>query len=324
VAGRALLSSLPKFAQMLDRMTLEEALEAHPEYRALRDAPDSSRARLCFFNALARRHLETVHREVLKFGRAKGIGLEDPVFAAAAAAEDSLRALAAEDNATLVHYFDVRLALLDHVPHANPRFAKLAFGRGAMWPLIEEAWTELCEWTVYFVRRLQLARQPDLALTFLMLNSGKKASLHCETSPHDDDLATKLPVPKGAERTRDVLPPAHGDDAAAHALWERLRTEAPTRRLGSANALVACTLLLGSPLSRASPQPPSSSRPPAGSRGLTAACPERAACSTLRACPLAPRRSRRFTRGSRRSRRASPSARRRPRMGHTLLQQSQQ
>jgi hypothetical protein len=117
-------------------------------------APDSSSARLRFFNALARRHLVplNVHWEVLKFGRAKGIGLEDPVFAAAASSEEALRALATEDSATLVHHFDVRLALLDHVPHANPRVAKLAFGRGAMWPLIKEAWAELCEWTVYFVR----------------------------------------------------------------------------------------------------------------------------------------------------------------------------
>jgi hypothetical protein len=220
------LASLPKFAQMVDRKSLEEALVAHPEYRALSDSPDSSVARLRFFNALARRHLMNVNREVLKFGRAKGIGLEDPVFAAASAAEDNLRARDAADNASLVHYFDVRLALLDHVPHANPRFAKLAFGRGAMWPLIEEAWADLCEWTVYFVRRLQLARQPDLAFTFLMLNSGKE-SLHSETSPHDDDWATKLPVPKGAESPLDVLLPAHGDDAAAEALWERLGAPAP-------------------------------------------------------------------------------------------------
>ena len=80
-----------------------------------------------------------MHRGVLKFDRGKGIGLEDSVLAAAAASEEELRALAAGDNATLSHYFDARLALLDHVPHANPRFAKLAFGRGAMWPLIEEA-----------------------------------------------------------------------------------------------------------------------------------------------------------------------------------------
>jgi hypothetical protein len=136
------LASLPKFAQMVDRMGLEEAFGVLPEYRALSDAPDSSVARLCFLNALARRHLTNVHREVLEFGRGKGIGLEDPVFAAAAAAEDSLNALAADsENASLSHYFDARLALLDHVPHrnANPRFAKLAFGRGAMWPLIEEA-----------------------------------------------------------------------------------------------------------------------------------------------------------------------------------------
>ena len=74
-----------------------------------------------------------------------------------------------------------------------------------------------------------------------MLNSGD--SLHCETSPHDDDWATKLPVPKGAESPLDVLLPAYGDDAAAEALWERLRTAAPTRRLGRANALVARSLL---------------------------------------------------------------------------------
>ena len=236
------LASLPKFAQMVDRKpSLEAAMEAHPEYRALSDAPDSSVARLRFLNALARRHMANVHREVLKFGRGKGIGLEDPVFAAASASEASL---AADENATLSHYFDARLSLLDHVPHANPRFAKLAFGRGAMWPLIEEAWTDLCEWTVFFVRRLQLARNPDLAYTFLMLNSGNvKESLHSETSPHDDDWATKLPVPKGLESPLDVLLPVHGDDAVAEALWERVRTAAPTRRLGRANALVAHSLL---------------------------------------------------------------------------------
>jgi hypothetical protein len=252
-AARVLrVASHPKFAQMVDRkQSLEEALVAHPEYRALSDAPDwadSSVARLRFLNALARRHLTNVHREVLKFGRAKGKGLEDPVFAAAAAAEDSLNALAADDsnNASLSHYFEARLALLDHVPHANPRFAKLAFGRGAMWPLIEEAWTDLCEWTVYFVRRLQLARQPDLAFTFLMLNSGERESLHSETSPHDDDWATKLPVPTSAKSPLDVLLrvlPTHCDDAAAEALWERPRTVAPTRRLGRANAIVARSLL---------------------------------------------------------------------------------
>jgi hypothetical protein len=95
------------------------------------------------------------------------------------------------------------------------------------------------------VRRLQLARQPDLAFTFLMLNSGKD-SLHCETSPHDDsdDWATKFPVPKGAESPLDVLLSAYSgdDDAAAERFWERLRTEAPTRRLGRANALVARSL----------------------------------------------------------------------------------
>ena len=62
-------------------------------------------------------------------------------------------------------------------------------------------------------------------------------------SPHDDDWTTKLRVPKGAETPLDVLLPAYGHDDAAEARWERLRTEAPTRRLGRANALVARSLL---------------------------------------------------------------------------------
>ena len=215
-------------------------MEAHPEYRALSDAPDSSVARLRFLNALARRHMANVHREVLKFGRGKGIGLEDPVFAAASASEDRL----ADENATLFHYFDARLSLLDHVPHANPRFAKLAFGRGAMWALIQEGWEELCEWTVFFVRRLQLARNPDLAFTFLMLNRGG-ALLHCETSEHDDDWAVKLPVPKGMETPLDPLFYSDGEDAA-ESVWARVRasSEERPRRLGRANALVARSLLL--------------------------------------------------------------------------------
>jgi hypothetical protein len=182
--------------------------------------------------------------------RQASIGLEDPVFAAAAAAEDNLRARAAAHNAMLVHCFDVHLALLDHMPHANQRFAKLAFGRGAMWPFIEEAWTDHCEWPVFLVRRLQLARHPDLAFTILMLNhqSEERLAFHCEMSPHDDDWATKIPVPKGAESPFDVLLTAHGDDAAAQTLWERLRTEAGRPRAASAaecrsNALVACSLL---------------------------------------------------------------------------------
>jgi hypothetical protein len=71
---------------------------------------------------------------------------------AAAAAEDALRVRGAAGDATLVHYFDALLALLDHMPHANPHFAKLAFGRGAIWPLTEEGWAELCDWTVFFAR----------------------------------------------------------------------------------------------------------------------------------------------------------------------------
>jgi hypothetical protein len=240
------LEALPKFAKLTDRFgdTLDEAVfEAHPEYLALHDAPDSTLAREHFLSALVRRHVEDVNKEVLNFGRSKGVGLKDPVFAAASRVEEELRELAESGRATVFDYFNVRLALVDHVPHANPRFAKLAFGRGAMWGLIQESWEELsrCEWTVFFVRRLQLARQPDLALTFLMLNHG--GSLHCEVSPHDDDWAVKLQVPKGAESPLDPLFTVGGLEAFA-SVWERVRSPVRPRRLGRANALVARSLLL--------------------------------------------------------------------------------
>jgi hypothetical protein len=75
------LASLPQFAKGVDRLASLE--EARPEYRALQEAPDSALARLDFIEALARRHLADVHKAVLDFGRKKGVGLEDPVFAAA-------------------------------------------------------------------------------------------------------------------------------------------------------------------------------------------------------------------------------------------------
>jgi hypothetical protein len=128
------LASLPKFAKMVDRMTVEEALDAHQEYRALHHTPDSALARLHFLDALACHHLEAVHKEVLRFGRGKGISLEDPVFAADAASEDALRELTASGAATRDDYFAARMALLEHVPRANPRLSKLAFGRLA-WSL---------------------------------------------------------------------------------------------------------------------------------------------------------------------------------------------
>jgi hypothetical protein len=67
-------------------------------------APDPALARLQFLDALARRHLEAVHKEVLRFGRGKGIGFEDPVFAAAAAPAPALSRLAAP--ATIHDYSD--------------------------------------------------------------------------------------------------------------------------------------------------------------------------------------------------------------------------
>ncbi len=51
-------------------------------------------------------------------------------------------------------------------------------------------------------------------------------------------------MPQGAESPLDVLLPAYGDDAAAEAFWARLRAEAPSRKLGEANARVARSLLL--------------------------------------------------------------------------------
>jgi hypothetical protein len=146
---------------------------------------------------------------------------------------------------TDLYYFDERLKLLAHVPHANPRFSKLAFGRHAWFPLISEPWDRLSAWTVFFARRLQLARQPDLlAIPFLMLNRPEEHSFHCETSDKDNLWAVETPVPQGAESPLDVLLPAYGDNAAAEAFWARLRAEAPSRKLGQANALVARSLLL--------------------------------------------------------------------------------
>jgi hypothetical protein len=63
---------------------------------------------------------------------------------------------------TLDDYCDERLKLLAHVPHANPRFSKLAFGRCAWFPLLCKSWDSLSAWTVFFARRLQLAEQPSL------------------------------------------------------------------------------------------------------------------------------------------------------------------
>ena len=240
------LQALPQFAKSVDRAAyIEEAL---PEYRALEAAPDSALARVEFVDALARRHLDAVHRAVLDFGRKKGIGLEDPVFAAADARAPALAALDADGGKlaiTFDEYFAERLALLAHVPHANPRFSKLAFGRLAWFPLLSEAWDRLSAWTVFFARRLQLARQPDrLALPFLMLNRPEEHSHHCETSDRDNLWAVETPVPQGAESPLDVLLPAYGNAAAAEAFWARLRAEAPSRKLGQANALVARSLLL--------------------------------------------------------------------------------
>jgi hypothetical protein len=142
-------------------------------------------------------------------------------------------------------YCDERLKLLAHVPHANPRFSKLAFGRCAWFPLISESWDRLSAWTVFFARRLQLARQPDLlALPFLMLNRPEEETFHCETSDKDNLWAVETPVHQGVKSPLDVLLPAYGDDAAAEAFWTRLRAEAPSRKLGQANALVARSLLL--------------------------------------------------------------------------------
>ncbi len=113
--------------------------------------------------------------------------------------------------------------------------------------------------------------------------------------------------------------PAHGDDAAAQALSEFLLTDAPTRHLGRANALVARSLLLAPDASPIEGESAAAIELQATGwvawvlRGSTAACRARAACSTRRACPSVPRRSRRCARGSRRSWRASPGAPRRPR-----------
>jgi hypothetical protein len=244
------LASLPKFAPMVDRMGLEEALGVLPEYRALSDAPDSSVARLRLLNELARRHLMNVHREVLKFGRGKGIGLENPVFAAASASEEELRALAAVDNATLVHYFDA---------HLSWRTCRTPTRASPSWPSAAAR----CG---HSSRRL--GRTCASGASTLCAASSPRAS---RTSPSPSSCSTAVrrrstprrrpttttgrpssPSPR-ARRAPSTCSSPHtaghrdGDsDAAAaepEALWDRLRTAAPTRRLGRANALVARSLL---------------------------------------------------------------------------------
>jgi hypothetical protein len=138
------LKALPQFAKGVGRLaSLEAALDAHPEYRALQAAPDSAFARMEFIDALSRRHLADVHAEVLRFGRSKRIGLEDPVFAATVARAPALAALDEEGGGGKLainfdKYFAERQALLAHVPLANPRFSKLAFGRLAWFPLLSD------------------------------------------------------------------------------------------------------------------------------------------------------------------------------------------
>jgi hypothetical protein len=116
--------------------------------------------------------------------------------------EAALRALAAGGAAIFDDYFAARLALLEHVARANPRFSKLAFGRDAWFPLIGKAWDRRSAWTVFFARRLQLVRQLELlAFIFLMFNRDEGA-LHCETSDKDNLWAMETPVPK--ERSQSL------------------------------------------------------------------------------------------------------------------------
>jgi hypothetical protein len=146
------------------------------------------------------------------------------------------------------------------VPLANPRFSKLAFGRCAWFPLLCKSWDSLSAWTVFFARRLQLARQPDLlALPFLMLNRPEDHSFHCETSDKDNLWAVETPVPQGAESPLDVLLPTYGDDAAAEAFWAR---GAPAR-----SGALAARLVQARPGQRARRAQPPRSRHASRRRG---------------------------------------------------------
>jgi hypothetical protein len=122
------------------------------------------------------------------------------------------------------------------VPHANPRFAKLAFGRGAIWPLIEEAWTDLCEWTVHFVGHLQLARQPDLAFIFLMLNGGEKSRSTPRRRPTTTTGRPSSPSPRARRAPSTcsspltaTTPPPRPSGSACEPRRPRAASAAPTR-----------------------------------------------------------------------------------------------
>jgi hypothetical protein len=169
------------------------------------------------------------------------------------------------------------------------------------------------------VRRLQLASHPDLlALPFLMLNRGdeKEGALHSGRSNKDNLWAVETPVPQGAESPIDVLLPAHSsgdaDDAVVEAFWAHLCSEAPSRKLGQANVLVARSLFAPDTLLDGEAEAASELQATGWalrSRGWTAASRARACCFARRASTRSSslRRARRHC-GLRRSPRASPRA----------------
>ena len=170
-----------------------------------------------------------VDRAVAKLAAKKGYGLEDPVVAACAARTIVENENENENEATagdVEKYIELRFALLPHLPHTNPRIAKLAVGRAAYFPLMAQWGAGIDEWSVFFARRYFMARHLDLAYPFCLLHLHGAA---CEVSEDDDLWACKLPSTASADPLLEAL------DAVSEA--------AATRKLGRVNRCAALALV---------------------------------------------------------------------------------
>lgn len=133
-----------------------------------------------------------VDADIAKLAIDKKIDPSDPVLSASmdrkADIEDRLQSAVTNGSASAVLnvYRKTREDLLPLLPRASPYFAKMAFGRGVYFPLIETLWSsphfDLGCWTVFLTRRYFMAANLDLAYLFCLLHAHGPC---CETSAHD-------------------------------------------------------------------------------------------------------------------------------------------
>jgi hypothetical protein len=211
----------------------DRGLSADPAFEALRSAPDAPEARRAFMDALARRSTlcADVRQQV-----ARCAAPQPPLLVRCVVAAESL------STASLDGHLAAKRALLPYLLHADPRIAKLALGRRVWWPLVGRRWAEeaLDLWSVVLARRLQLARHPDLAYSFLML----QRTLHCEVSARDDLWAVQIvPPPSSAAADEQPTPLDWLRRPNMGQMWDHIEREAPSRKLGCANVLTASLLM---------------------------------------------------------------------------------